>query len=310
MIIHIDPPIKLYKTFKRVEPVAPSSHQITDYKRCPELYRLKHVLGYTAVGEPVYLTWGRAVHTFFESAEKNIKNFPDVPYAATGLAIQAAMKTWGNQKDADPTDRKWSYMTKARLSDLLATLSGWWVSEKTKKVVEVISTEQPFTIQLPNGMFTSGKPDQIVKWNGKLWARDFKTTSKDIRWFRRELYPNDQFARYTYATSELSGTRVAGVLVTVIYLTKDKGPTIYDETVTYTPESLQRWIEDQEAWKHFIEWSRENDNYPQNESFCKFCQFHEVCKEPTQAAKEYILRSKYVFAPYDSSINTNEVADA
>ena len=44
-----------------------------------------------------------------------------------------------------------------------------------------------------------GRADQIVKWSGKVWGRDFKTSSKDGAFYQRQLDPNEQFTGYTYA---------------------------------------------------------------------------------------------------------------
>lgn len=301
-VIYENVPIKYFKDFKRVEPKEVNSSRLDDYKKCPEFYRIKHVLGYKPKGDAVYLTWGRTVHKFFETLEILYaqKKYPSNE-SIVGLAIIEAMKEWGDTKDPPPEDRKFGFMTKSRLSDLLIFASKVWLQEKATGNIEVLSAEKSFSIQLPNGMWISGTPDQpLVKWGGAKYVRDFKTTTKEIKYYRRSLQPNDQFIRYVYSTSELVGEKVTGIIVDIFYMTKDKGPTFHREIISFSKEVLDRWVEDQNYWMKVLDYSRENDYYPQNENQCKYCVFHNVCKSQSQMAKEYVLKTEYVFAPWDN----------
>lgn len=291
---------KYFVDFKRVEPIEVNSSRLGDFKTCPELYRLKHVLGYKPKKNEIYLTWGGTVHKFFESleilwAQKKYSN-----EAIVGLATIEAMKFWGDTKDPPVEDRKFGFMTKARLADLLLFASKRWIQEKADNTIAVLAAEKSFSIQLPNGMYVSGTPDQMIKWSGRILGRDLKTTTVEWKYYKRRLFPNDQFARYTYSESKLSNIEVSGQMIDVYYMTRDKGPTFNREIVTYTPEKLERWLKDQDYWKQALDYAREHDNYPQNEAACTRCPFHEVCASSSQAAKDYTLKMKYVYAPWDN----------
>lgn len=300
-VIHENVPVKYYKDFQRVEPVEMNSGRLRDYKFCPELYRLKNVLGYKPKESPIYWVWGRSIHKFLERLEVYYaeKKYPNE--AIVGLAIIDAMKEWGDTKDPPIDDRKFGFMTKSRLSDLLLFISKYWIAEKEAGKIEVLSTEKTFSIQLPDGQWISGTPDNpIIKWQGSKYVRDFKSTTKEFKYYKRGLFPNDQFARYVYGAQELIGEKVSGFMVDIFYMTRDKGPSFHREIIGFSKEVIDRWLNDQIYWKNAIDYSRENDNYPLNENNCIWCPFHRVCQAQSQMGKEYVLKTEYIFAPWDN----------
>jgi hypothetical protein len=298
MLIYENVPIKNWIGFKRVEPIEVGSHLLADYKWCPKFYFLKNVLGYKAPSNPIYITWGSVAHKFFHSLELNYKTHKNVELSI-GLATIEAMKSWGNTKDPPPEDRKYGFMTKSRLSDLLVYVSKVWQREKNAGDVEVIYSEQAFNMQLPNGMWIRGRPDQLIRWNGRNLGRDFKFTTIPLEWYERLLKPSDQFARYTYAETKQLNKQVSGQRVDVFFMTRDKGPTFKPFLILYTEEEINTWLREQSYWKQQLDFSRENDLYPKNENRCSRCVFHKVCKEQTQSSEEWTLKSQFKFDPYD-----------
>lgn|SRR3990167_2935217 len=297
---HNPPTVKYFKDFRRVEPIDINSSRLSDFKTCPTLYFFKDVLGYKPRYTPVYLTWGGTIHKFRETLEVLYDKGEYPLPAIVGLAVIEAMKYWGDTPDPPATDRKFGFMTKARLSDVMMHIGKLWIQEKDQGDIKVVSAEKSFIIQLPDGSWSSGTPDQWVRWKGKLWGRDFKHTTKDLKYFKRTVFPNDQFVRYTYAEQKLHGERISGQIIDIIHTTRDVGPISHRELIAFTPEVLDKWEEEQKFWVNALSYARDNDNYPQSEKTCSFCPFHEVCQSQTQAGKEYVLRTKYKFEPWDN----------
>lgn len=287
------PPIKqeFMAKYERFEPAARDSTAIKAAKECFRKYFFSTVLGFR-VGKgpaPMYFPYGSGYHLFRELLEKEYKklggNVLDCDKCLEP-AWKAVLKKWpGNSV---PGSNKWDYLTSDYL--LLSCLKGFnfWKAEKIKGTFEILATEQPFEVVLPNGKTSGGRADQIVRWNGKPWGRDFKTTGKTPQWYERSaLDPVDQFFRYTHGESGLLGERIEGQIIEVLFHKKatksDKGkPFIRSFLVSHTPSQIARWEREQEIIERQIDICREEDVWPACETFCSWCDYHNVCKMGTE----------------------------
>jgi CRISPR/Cas system-associated exonuclease Cas4 (RecB family) len=302
--------IKFMKDFPRHEPVIIDSTAMMTYKACPRQYFYRMVLGFVPKEDKPYFAFGSAYHLFREKLEHYTKNQKQPMEAFKDAALDGLMYL---KKHLPPVkeDDKWSFLNETRLKKSMEVAFTNWLLEKRNKRIEVIAYEQPFTLQLPDGTWIAGRADQIVKWNGKLWGRDFKTSSqmsgaKPSPFYQRGLEPNDQFTRYTYAESILQGwdcnsevNRVQGQIIEALFNSKTNGPVIETYTTTRTLAQLKRWELEHGFWKDMIESSREKDLYPMNEKSCNFCPYHSVCKTPSEAAQMHELRTFYRTEPWD-----------
>lgn len=301
MLIHKDILVKKFKSFPRVEPIAIDSSALKQYQTCPRSYFFRYVLGYTSVVPAIYFTWGSAIHAFYEEAENTYEEFKNVDLSI-GLGIQKAMSVWGKTKDAPADDKKWSHMTKANLANVLRHVALEWKKEKESGILTVTHSEMPFTLQLENGVWISGKMDALVILGGRYWVRDFKTTAKNWVWYKKDISPSDQFARYTKAARMLTGQNVQGVIVDVIIKqANEKPPQFERETVSYTREELEDWERSQLYWDKVLRIAREEDHYPMVERACAFCQFRDVCTSRGESAQVYMLKAKYKFEVWDNA---------
>lgn len=299
MIVHENVPIKRFNGFKRVEPIAIDSSAMKEFQKCPRAYFFHYVLSYVPAEEKIWLTWGKAVHKFYESAEINLKKFNNVDMASA-LAMQAAIQTWGKTKDAPAENKKFAFMNKVNLSNLLVNAAKEWKKEKESGVISVTQSEFPFNHQLSNGVWSSGKMDQLILQSGKRMVRDFKTTSKKWQWYKRELAPSDQFARYTKAAISLTGQSVLGVVADVI-ICNSEGLKFEREVITYTKEELNAWELAQKHWDDSLKRCRDNDEYPMVERSCNFCDYRDVCTTRSEASQVYMLKSKFKFKVWDNA---------
>lgn len=304
------------KEFPRCEPLIKDHTAIHAAKTCFRKYFYQIVIGRVPNNEAIYFAFGSSYHKFrevleFEYLEKTKgmdskqkrEALNEIGEAALLIATNAATATWKRKtkgKDPDVTD-KFGFMTGLRLVQSCMTAYKFWLNEKKLGKIEVLSVEQPFNVMFPDGSSTSGRADQIVRWNGQLWGRDFKTTSKEGNYYSRGLEPNDQFTRYTYAESKLSGQRVEGQIIEVLYNSKTKGPIINTYLSSRTESQINNWVKEQMHFLKLLELNRKEDVWPMEEVNCPFCPYHQVCKKANEAAMINELKANYIYRPWDNT---------
>lgn len=300
--------------YERYEPVILDHTAIITAKNCLRKYFYRIVLGRAPREEAIYFAWGSAYHKFREELEKAYgfgdaapkKYDPEIAKEAYLVGMMAGIEYWKKHGKDQDTESKFSWMTQERLIRSFVEAFKHWEREKLKGAVIVLAVEQPFNIEMPDGSFRSGKADQIVRWGGKPWGRDFKTSSKDGAFYQRTLDPNEQFTGYTWAESKLTGTQVQGQLVEVLFnakSTKNKqnGPEIIELTASRTAWQLSMWEREHMFFKKIIDSCREEDTWPMEEVGCSFCEYHSVCKQGNEAGMMYQLETQFKVSPWDNT---------
>ena len=308
------PVIRHFPQLKRYEPVIEDSSAMMTYKTCPRLYLLRIILGFVPKENPPYFAFGTAYHKFREVLEITHKAGGDDTEAMKAAMI-AGLHSYQKSGVVVKIGTRFDFLTPERLLQSFKVTWDWWRKEKEDKRLIVVETEQPIMTQGPDGKWVAGRADQMVRWNGEPWGRDFKTSSKMGDFYKRTLEPNDQFTRYTYIESVLNGAEVdlsnkkgiiKGQLVEVLYNTKNEGPKIIPFQTTRTLEQLQEWMKDRMFWAEMIDKSRLTDNYPMNEKSCAFCKMHSVCTKTSESAQLYELKSHFKIEPWDCTLDTDE----
>lgn len=286
---------KYMAKYDRHEPLILDSYAMQLAKMCFRKYFFTIVIARSSSDTPVYFAYGSSYHKFREILETSKGDFK--------LALLAALDYWDRHQGADPpVGSKFDFMTKMRLMQSCKIAYDHWLKEKALGKIEVISVEQPFNIQLEGSdEYTSGRFDQIVRWNGKPWGRDFKTTSKEGVYYQRNLDPNDQFTRYTYAESKICGEKVHGQIIETLYNSKKAGPSITQYLSARSDYQLEDWKQDELMWRELLSKCREKDVWPKNEGHCIFCPFHSVCKMPSEGAQMAKLDAEFVERPWDNT---------
>lgn len=276
-----------------------------EFKVCHRKHFYHYELGKVPVEPAAPLHWGTAYHTFREILQ-NTDSFPQ--------AMKEGAKVW---TDAYPDgvgedEHKWKFMTLERLLKSFGVAYEHVQVEKKQGRITVIGTEVPFNVELPGGIKTSGRVDQLIRWNGQLWGRDFKTTSKEEVMYKRSIEPNDQIDRYTYAESVLSGEQVQGQLIEVMFNTqapekprvkKEYGPLVYTLVASRSKQQIETWLEEQTIYNEELKRCRELDIWPKNESQCSFCPYHMVCTSMTEEGMRYKLEDEnfYITRVWDNT---------
>lgn len=279
----------------RMEPVVRDSTIEMRAKTCKRYYFYTTVLGYRERKNAIYLNWGIAYHKFREVLERTNGDVK--------AAIKVVIDTWQKEQGGDPpVGTKWDWMTLERLLASCKTAYQWWLREKEMKRVVVLPDfiEKQLTVLLKDGKTTIGaKVDQLTRWVGRLWGRDFKTSSKMGKYYERQLEPNDQFMRQTLIETRLTGEPVQGVLVEVLYNTKLQGPEIKGFTTTRSLDQLARWEDEQVYLAEELQRNRDSDVWPMEEKQCPFCAFRIVCKAATEKAMVAQLRANFDLKPWN-----------
>lgn len=316
-------PYKFMPQFERFEPLILDSFAMQAMKKCMRYYFFRIVLGMNSKGKrALYFDYGSAYHKFREVLELEwIKVNPEKTLSSSELEEAAktcfvtALKecvafydkaTGGKNPDVGD---KFSFLTKERLIQSCAVSFNYWKKEKSQNRIQVLAVEQPFNVQLSDlpGEHTSGRFDQIVRWNGKIYGRDFKTSSKEGMFYQRGLDPNDQFTRYTYAEQKLAGQRVEGQLIEVLYNSKTKGPEINTYVSSRTQWQLNDWEQDEIFHRDTLRRARELDIWPKQETMCTFCEMHSVCKMGSEASQGMKLRSEFFQKEWNNmTVHLNE----
>lgn len=287
--------------FPRYEPVTQDHSSTIVFKNCPRKYFYRMVLGRvsrTELYKPVF-EFGTAYHKFRETLESEyIKE--KLMDKAFSVALIPLLEY---KNDCDP-NFKFAYLTRERLIKTCKMAYERWCEEKRLDRITVIDVEQAFNCQLGNeyGIIIGGRFDQIVKWNNKIWIRDFKTTSKEEKWYDKQLDPNDQATRYIYGGGKLHGSRIEGIIFDVVYNTKTVGPKFFQKLITKTSYQLAQWELEQKFINKLLVSCRSEDVWPMMEHGCSFCDYSNVCKSPNEASMMSKLENDYICKPW---INTN-----
>lgn len=297
-----------FKDLPIVEPKIFDSTAVTLFKECPRKYMYRMKYGYAERTTYPYFAFGTAYHKFRETLEAGFREiFPD-PHAITlqsdldqflQPAIIRAVEHWTVNAMQAEIDTKWDFLTTERLLKSCTIAFIHWKKEKHSKRIIVLATEQSFLIELEDGTTTGGRADQIVRDNGRVWGRDFKTSSISGPFYERTLVPNDQFTRYTHAESTLSGEQVQGQIVEVLFNSKKEGPKIIPLRTSRTKYEIDTWVREQKHWLSLMKISRESGIYPMNEKACRFCKYHSICSLNGEDSQVHMLQQAFKVEPWD-----------
>lgn len=287
--------VKFMAELPRAEPAVMDSTAAKLLKTCPRLYFLRIVLGYRAPGSPIYFAFGGAYHKFRQILTESSGDLV--------LALNAAGDFWSKRTKLTgepPVGSKYEFLTGQRLLASCNKANEAWKKEREQGRIIVLQSEQAFSVTLKDGItMIGGRADEIVRWGGKVWGRDFKTSSKMGAFYERTLSPNDQFARYTLAETYLCGEQVQGQLVEVLYNTKKEGPKLQTFTATMTQAQVAEFEDDQIYNTTILNKYREDDKWPKHEIHCPFCEFRLICNAPNEASATAQLKAGFEHAPWD-----------
>lgn len=273
--------------------------------RCPRLGYYNYVLNRAARADNYPINFGVLYHNFRDSLEKAYhtlvieggEKLEDVKETIWNQSWILATRGWTDP----PIEHKKGYLDLGRALKTCKEAFESWVEEKSLNYYNIVSTELAFDLPLPSGRRFCGKTDQVLEWNGRLWVRDFKTVGRKDDW-KAKFNPDHQFSGYVWAAQELSGRRIEGVIVDIVYNIKTKGPEFHPTICSRTSDDLEQWLE----WVEFEydNWERckAEDKWPMRTTACGDyggCFFRQCCNRGNWPSIEQWLEERTVFSYWD-----------
>jgi hypothetical protein len=288
-LIEYDPAkIKFMAKFPRYEPYFQDHSRMIILDDCARKYFYRMVLGRTPKVNiyQVVLEFGTAYHKFRELLET--KDYDTAIRYVLGVTLPKP-----------PQGNKFEYLNELRLLKTCQFAYNYWQAEKKNGRIKVIAIEQPFNVQVAEGISISGRADQIVEWNGKLWGRDFKTTSKDEAAFSKRLDPNDQCIRYIVGESKLHGQQIQGIIFEAAYNTKTQGPKIYSVLQSRVKWQIDQFEKEMILKNKILETYRAEDTWPMQMHNCAWCTYARVCRKTSEESMMAELQTQFNLSPWD-----------
>lgn len=255
--------------------------------RCPRLAFYNYRLARASRNTSFPINFGNAYHTFRESLERSYMKlvledgmlFEDAKTLCYETAVAMALKGW----EDPPLEHRKGYLDEGRLMKTFSEAYENWQTEKIQGRYKIIGTETPFCLPLPRVLchscfqwsepqreagrwvegnrggrcphcderdlhteYFAGKLDQITVWNRQVWIRDWKTVGRKDNWSAK-YSPDHQFTGYAWAARHLSGRRITGAIIDVVYNIKTKGPEFHPTLANRTSNDIEMWLE-------WVEW--------------------------------------------------------
>lgn len=185
-------------------PIHLSATAIREFLHCPSCYRYGYIEGLRPDVETESQRTGTNYHAMHEIYRKTLG---DGAFNAAVDHLNSAYAAIPVGSDAEEWERE-----RRTIAGIFAGHCWKYGSEN----LEVVASEIPFKIPLyhpktrlpisQNDVVRVGKIDQLIRWNGKIWISDFKTTSKSIAtdsefWDRLRL--DTQISFYVLAARDL-----------------------------------------------------------------------------------------------------------
>lgn len=306
MLVHDVPKRKFLPTLERAEPLIKDHTAVKEFMQCKRKYFYRMVAGRaarTTALESIF-AWGSAVHKFAELYSMG-SSIEEATTAASMIFRKPVL-----DKPA------WEHLTFDRFIVTLGALAKFLDEEKENGFIKTESVEAPFNLELPDGSIIGGRMDALLAYSGgQQWIRDFKTTTKPIRWFVQSLDPNDQATRYVYARSRMMGwdstsqriaTKANGIEFLIISneapIKSDpkRGPKLERFPLTRSNDQLVEFERQQMFIHKMIDLCREADEWPMEiTTNCQWCDYVSVCRAPNENNMEQRLKSDFVYQPWD-----------
>jgi hypothetical protein len=226
-----------------------------------------------------------------------------------GKSIHLALDHWYIDHDVEKAVEifKADYKEDLEVDDKRTHKMGEWIlknyHEKYQdQPYEVLSTEQQFTLDLPNGNKLIGRIDKVIKWSGTVWVVDHKTTSSLGASYVKMAEPNLQFDGYTWAVRKM-GFPAVGVIVDAILVAKGLLESSTRARLTpllrydsyRTDEQLKEYEGIACEIQEDIKRCEESGKWCPNYDSCTYygeCPFRRACLEEV-GLRERILESEY-----------------
>lgn len=231
------------------------------------------------------LEWGIALHAGCEAQEHALAGG-----APREEALRYAIReAWEHSAWSTPDHPDKPWRTREALARALVWREEQWGRADPVSIAVVNGVpaiEQRFMLPggtYPDGRawFLAGRFDGLVRFGGRLYVRDIKSTTSGLtEWYWRRYAPGVQMALYDYAASSLFGPAHDGVMVEACQIGAQFAR--WERRFIPTNEALRNDLLTQVVgavgrayWTHYY-----REPAPPNFTACNFCDFRPVCESP------------------------------
>ena len=273
--------------------------------RCPRLALNNYHLNRSVRTINYPIQFGVAYHDFRNIIEQLYNKWVlsgemELKHAEPGIyetSLAYATRSW----EDPPLEHKKGYLDLGRLKKTFSEAFKTWLEEKEGNYYKILAPEAPFELPLPSGRLFTGKIDQVIEWNGSIWIRDFKTLGRKDDW-KLKFNPNHQFTGYVWAVQQLSGKRVEGVIIDVVYNIKTKGPEFHPIMANRSEADIENWLEWVEYEYTLWENQVKTNVWPMKTSACgdyNGCYFRKCCNLGSWNSMEHWLLENTIHSHWD-----------
>ncbi len=288
-------PLKLY-----------DNTRVSSHRLCNHFFYWRHKRHLTGTGKAPPLVFGSCWHSAMDVVWKGIKDFPDLSNEQlTEVGYEAFKDEWSKfDLPPEPWDEDTIKMLGARTPDTAFFMLGNYIEKRRSFIesVELLAIEKPFAVPIyPDDpeTFYVGRRDKDIKWNGRIWAVEHKTTAwGTARVGFSSIYietfsPNSQIDGYIHSLNMEYGPVAKGVLVDCALITKNNHEHLMFIPIERSIASLDAWLwktrkeierieENEEALAKVDSTAPFMDAFAQNDTSCiqfmKPCMYIDLCK--------------------------------
>lgn len=276
--------------------------RLSEYKRCPRAYFIRHVMGWNTEGTGDALVFGQAWHEGQDVIWKCGKMMADKQLGqmdVVEMAFTAFMKTWTENGFPESMDfgaqERYAPRTPGTAKEMM-----WAYIDERRHMLHgstILGIEQPFAVPLPGVANTwyVGRLDKSIHFNNQTLVLEHKTTTA----YAREGGFRSDYIDSWFASSQVKGYQfgaglyypdLAAVWVDAALVHNKVHDAFRLVPVAHGPALLTEWLENTTEWVESVNEARRQEQagyklskcFPKNEDSCygKFgrCPFLDICQ--------------------------------
>ncbi len=282
--------------------------RVSDHRKCNRYYYIRHIRHFVPDVTAPPLVFGSCWHASMDVVWKAIHEFPQLGSdEITELAYAEFVRMWMEDyalphPDDLTEDQRETF--KMRIPQTAFFMLGNYIQHRRAFIekIELIAVEKPFAVPIfednPDVLYV-GRLDKVVKWDGRIWVIEHKTTS----WggvkagisgvYADSFSPNSQIDGYVHAAKMLYGPSAKGVMIDAAFVNK----TFHDHFMFLPIERavphLDAWLSEVQHEIHLMELNDKTLNYDSSDStfmraypkntgsciqFMRPCPYMDICK--------------------------------
>jgi len=289
-------PLKLY-----------DNTRTSDHRMCNRYHYFRHKRHLTGEGKATFHIFGSCWHDSMDIVWKGIKELPNLSNdELREVSYEAFTARWSkfDLPPADNLDEDTIQRFKPRLPSTAFFMLGEYIEKRRSFIesVELLAIERPFAVPLssddPNTFYV-GRRDKDIRWNGRVWAVEHKSTTWGTAktgfnaTYIETFSPNSQIDGYLHSLHMEYGAEAKGILVDMalilpnnhehfMFLPIEKSVAALDAWLWRTKREIQLIDINDEALAKVDPTASFMEAFPENDKSCiqfmRPCIYMDMCK--------------------------------